>query len=182
MTATTFKEQLVGTNGITLNKISLDEADPLLKLLELNRDFFLGFEFVPPKHETADELTQTIMYLMDKERNMQGVAYVVYRHRQILGQFTVNEVDWTESWANIGYWLGEHSIGQGIAYNALSLLINYCVNVLQLRKIIATTAVSNISSQKLLEKVGFSKSRLIENAIYIRGKRVNDYEYILEKS
>lgn len=61
--------------------------------------------------------------------------------------------------AEVGYWLGRDSWGQGLATEALRTLLAHAVDDLGFRRFTAGVAVANAASRRVLEKVGFTASR-----------------------
>jgi RimJ/RimL family protein N-acetyltransferase len=57
--------------------------------------------------------------------------------------------------AEIGYLLGRKYWRQGIMFETLNILLQYCFDALELKRIFAEVDIENISSQKLLLKLGF---------------------------
>ena len=67
--------------------------------------------------------------------------------------------------------------GQGYAYEVLTDVINYGLNILNLPHLVAETQTANIASCRLLEKVGMHKVQVLERfgheqAVYELGKIV----------
>lgn len=175
-----FQDKLICKNGFFLKKISHHDATTLFKVVQSNMEYFSKFDFIAPQFDSLENTHYKIDILLDRELNGTGVSYLVYEQDRLLGQFTLNRINWEKSWATIGYWLCKDAGGKGIAFSALSCLVEYCMELLKLKKLIATTAVSNLASQRLLEKVGFIQSNLIKNALVIRGHNIDDFEYALQ--
>lgn len=58
---------------------------------------------------------------------------------------------------NIGYWLGKKYEGNGYMTRAAKLIVNFCFDELEVRKIEAGVYEGNVGSMKVLEKNGFVK-------------------------
>jgi len=58
--------------------------------------------------------------------------------------------------AEIGYWLGKPHRERGIMSAAMPLFLEYAFNTLRVGKVVARTLVSNLASQRLLERTHFS--------------------------
>lgn len=77
--------------------------------------------------------------------------------------------------------LGEEKFkGKGIAKKATDLLIRKADEIYGLKKIYLYTEIDNIPAQKLFEKCGFVKERLIENDLFYRGKYIDRFYYVLD--
>ncbi|MCO4782450.1 MAG: GNAT family N-acetyltransferase [Candidatus Cloacimonetes bacterium] len=173
-----FIEVILINQQVKLRKILMSDVKELVVLCKNNKDFFRQFDFIAPKFESSGSAKQTIKSLIKREKKLEAVSYLIIEKNMIVGQVTVNKINWSESWADIGYWLAEQSIGRGLALMAVGSLLNYLHDSLKIQKIVATTAVSNFRSQKLLTKLGFTQAKLIRGAVLIHGKEIDDYEYV----
>jgi len=77
--------------------------------------------------------------------------------------------------AEIGYWIAEEFWGQGIASEAVNLLVKYlCKTFYDIEKIYAKVFDSNIASIRVLEKNRFRKEATLEQIAY----KDNEYKDI----
>jgi RimJ/RimL family protein N-acetyltransferase len=82
-----------------------------------------------------------------------------------------------ERQALIGYSLARPFWGKGYAVEAVSCLLAYLFNDLNLHRVIAECDVENVPSWRLLEKLGFRReAHLIEN-IFFKGAYGSEYQY-----
>lgn len=81
--------------------------------------------------------------------------------------------------AETGFMLKASAHGKGYAAEALRLIVDYGFETLNLKKIIAICATSNIASWKLLEKTGFHRESMLPKNTSIGGKSVDDYVYVI---
>jgi len=84
--------------------------------------------------------------------------------------------------AEIGFMIKPTAQGKGFAGEALCLVKNYALTVLNLNKLVATCSVNNAGSFKLLEKHGFIREGCLKQNVIIMGKYVDDYIYGFCKS
>lgn len=68
--------------------------------------------------------------------------------------------------AEIGYWIGEPYWGQGIATNALQIIINYGFKILGMEKLYAGCFEFNQASQKVLVKAGLRREAILKKAVF----------------
>ncbi len=79
----------------------------------------------------------------------------------LVGGFEISNVMyWPKQSATIGYWISEACAGQGYATEVLVNMTAWGFKNFNLVKIEAGTMISNIASQKVLTKAGFSKEGL----------------------
>jgi len=78
--------------------------------------------------------------------------------------------------ADLGYAIGFNYWGQGIATNAVKILLSKVFHEFpDLRRLQAFTVLENISSQRVLEKVGFYREGMLRKVFYFKGNFVDFY-------
>ncbi|KOO47964.1 GNAT family N-acetyltransferase [Viridibacillus arvi] len=79
--------------------------------------------------------------------------------------------------AFVGYSVDKRYIGQGIASEALELVIKFGFEDLSLHRIEAYVSPNNIGSVRVLEKAGFLREGLLRKLLYINGNWEDHYLY-----
>lgn len=80
------------------------------------------------------------------------------------------EIGWT--------WIGEKFQGTGINAICKELLLDYCFNTLNLRRVEFKIDIKNLKSQKAIEKIGAIKEGLMRNyGIQSYGESEGTYVY-----
>lgn len=72
--------------------------------------------------------------------------------------------------ANVGYLVDAPLRGQGVATTALHLVIREAFDELRLHRIDAGVLVTNVASQRVLEKTGFRRIGVLERHFFIAGE------------
>lgn len=67
--------------------------------------------------------------------------------------------------AEIGYWLGEHYWGRGIATEAVRILTTWAFSTFTLERIYAGVFGWNPASSRVLEKAGYEREAVLRNAV-----------------
>ena len=171
--------QIQCKDELRLKAVFLEDAESFLTVITENQKHFSRFEFIAPTFETLQEIQDVIQSLCIHKTSYSGASYGLWNEEFLLGLFTINQIDWANRTADIGFWLTETSTGKGFARIALKSLINCCSGVLNLNVLTAHTAVSNIRSQSVLEKAGFNRKNLLKDHIHVRGKSVDEFLYTL---
>ncbi len=81
--------------------------------------------------------------------------------------------------AEIGYWIGEPFWGQGIATQAIGLLVLYAFEKMDLVRLHAGVFEYNLGSMRVLEKNGFAKEGISKKAIFKNGKFWEEHRFAL---
>ncbi|MBJ7577561.1 GNAT family N-acetyltransferase [Devosia sp. MC532] len=72
--------------------------------------------------------------------------------------------------ANLGYWMGQRYAGQGIMSRAVSLLIPFAFETLDLHRLHAAFIPNNRASRRVLEKNGFKEEGFADHYLQIDGR------------
>lgn len=83
--------------------------------------------------------------------------------------------------AELGYWLAEKEWGKGIMTEASQKIIEFGFNNLKLKKIHAYTFLANTASQRVLEKAGLKKIKMVPRRSEKEGKKIDEYYFEIEK-
>ncbi len=83
--------------------------------------------------------------------------------------------------ADVGYALLPQAQGQGYASEALRAICDYGFTTLGIHAINAWVLGNNLGSSRLLEKQGFVRIQVLENAFHLNGVDYDDWIYRLER-
>jgi len=83
--------------------------------------------------------------------------------------------------AELGYWLSEEYWGQGIMTGAIKEMVNYGFETFDITRIFARPFGTNLASQRVLEKAGFTLEARLTNALYKNGEYVDELIYAIRK-
>ncbi len=83
--------------------------------------------------------------------------------------------------AELGYWLGEDYWGNGIITKAIIQMIDFGFKTYDITRIYARPFGSNLPSQRVLEKAGFTLEARIEKNIYKNGEVLDELIYAVRR-
>ncbi len=83
--------------------------------------------------------------------------------------------------AELGYWLAEEHWGKGITTEAIKRMLDYGFKTWDLKRIFARPFGTNIGSQRVLEKAGFTLEARLENTIFKNGDYTDELIYAIRK-
>lgn len=101
----------------------------------------------------------------------EGIA-ILYNDK-IAGTICFNEINKSNKYGVIGYWLGENFQGKGIMTKSLKTVINIAFKELNLNRIELRIADENMQSRKIPEKLGFKNEGIIRQGGYLYDHYVN---------
>ncbi|WP_153914343.1 GNAT family N-acetyltransferase [Shewanella sp. TC10] len=87
---------------------------------------------------------------------------------QLMGDIALHFID--KQQIEIGFTIAQDYQQQGIAYEAVSAVIEYLFNSLNKHRIVATTDAENLASMALLLKLGFRKEGHYLQNIFFKGR------------
>lgn len=83
--------------------------------------------------------------------------------------------------AEMGYWLAEPYWGQGIITRAVKQMIEYGFQHFDITRIFARPFGTNIASQKVLEKTGFTLEAKFDKTFFKNGEYLDEWVYAIRK-
>ena len=121
---------------------------------------------------------------LDKDSDMYSWTIFLKETDKPIGQITVqpNERYIDLNIRNIGWYINPELQGQGLAYEAASIVLDFMFNEVDIERIETEAVIENPASWKLMEKLGFIRTGTIK-ASY-KDMNENDiykYTYILTK-
>jgi RimJ/RimL family protein N-acetyltransferase len=82
----------------------------------------------------------------------------------VLGGCGLDQINWVNQTANLGYWVRTSRTRQGVATAASKLLVRFGFEHLQLKRIDVVTSIDNIPSARVAEKLNPSKKKRVKNS------------------
>jgi [ribosomal protein S5]-alanine N-acetyltransferase len=107
--------------------------------------------------------------------------WIVQAHRQPVGWVTLVVHSWEHGLGEWGYSLTTPFQGRGIMPRALHQLLLDLFGRTRLHRIEARTAIGNLRSQRVLERLGFQREGLLRAYFQLHGEWVDNYLYGLVK-
>jgi [ribosomal protein S5]-alanine N-acetyltransferase len=156
---------------ISLKKLSLETSskDYLSWLYNYNVIKFTEARLVP---KTQSDVVDFIENGNDFKNFTFGIFHI--KDNIHIGNIKLGNINWVHRFADIGLIIGDTSYwGQGIATEAISLIINYSFNFLNLRKLYAGAYNVNTNSIKAFKKNGFTISHIEKNKYFFEGNYVD---------
>jgi RimJ/RimL family protein N-acetyltransferase len=87
------------------------------------------------------------------------------------------QADIHEKSAEIGYWLAEEYWGQGIMAQAIQEIVAYGFRTFDVVRIFARPFSTNLNSQRVLEKAGFTLEARLKKALFKNGEFMDELIY-----
>ena len=98
---------------------------------------------------------------------------------EIIGIISLMHIDNSHRSAEVGYWLGNQYWRRGITKEALTLILDFGFNTLQLVKIYAKVLHPNLPSIRLLQSAGFRYEGRIRKSVLREGSWFDELLFAL---
>ncbi|MCG9791211.1 GNAT family N-acetyltransferase [Flavobacterium algicola] len=176
-----FSSELILENeSILLRPLFFEDID---KIESISYDKELG-EF-GAKVKNRDDLVNYFKFCLNAKKEKELYPLIIIKKEDngpigltMFGNFSFQnkrlEIGWT--------WIGEKFQGTGINATCKALLLDYCFNTLNLRRVEFKIDVKNLKSQKAIEKIGAVKEGFLRNYnIQSYGESDGTYVYSILK-
>ncbi len=148
---------------VLLRPLEQEDLDFLYQLENNTATWKVSNTLSPYSRFALEQYLQSIEDIfVNKQLRLVIVQHTTYK---AIGCIDLFDFDPHHQRAGIGIYVEEAFRNQGIATEALQLLINYCFQVLLLHQVYCNVGVNNQQSLKLFEQAGFSKCGLKKNWI-----------------
>lgn len=164
---------IINGNDITLNQISEKDIDNLFNIY--NNDKVFEYCGILPKHNK--KTVENMIGHFERDFNKKSrIKFGIFKDDQMLGIIECYDFKKKIDMLTIGYYLAEEYWNKGYATKALSLLVEYLFNEIEVNRIQAEVMIENNYSKKVLLKNGFMKEGTIRQGAFWPGKGIVDYE------
>jgi RimJ/RimL family protein N-acetyltransferase len=160
-------------DGVALRRLRARDASPFAAAFK--EDPTLGEQIGADEDPTENGVRRFIARQpgLRARGEFLGLAVTDASKRPFLGHVMLHTVAWRHRRAEIGYWLVPSARGRGIGRTAVSLLVDWAFEALELDRIEITTTPHNEAARKLAQSLGFSAEGVMVARNLERGKRVD---------
>ena len=159
---------ILSSSRLTLRDIRLSDAREILAMRANGR----VNQFIPrPTMQTEEEAVALIEKTNEayKNRIAIGWAGVLRENEAIVGTCGFNSIDAYNLRAEIGGELDVNYWGKNIALEAVSLIVQFGLETMNLHTIEAKVSPNNRGAIYLMEQFGFVKEAHFKDRVYVRG-------------
>jgi len=95
--------------------------------------------------------------------------FAVLANGEFAGGCGLNNINWLDRVANLGYWVRTSASRQGVATKAARAVIDWAFAETALQRIEIVTAVGNSASQRVAEKLGATQDAVLRKRTVVNG-------------
>lgn len=170
---------MIGKN-IQLKQFSIDQAGPFYNSIHDEIDPSDDYRVrLQEKYSTLDKVEARIIDAVDNKFKVDETPdFFIYYKSELAGIFEFAPLEKNKKFVEVGYWLYRKYRRKGILSAIFPEMIAYAKsNFSKRERLIATTPLDNIPSQKLLEKIGFQNTGKVHEFKKEHGIVEKDIEY-----
>ncbi|GAC66940.1 GNAT family N-acetyltransferase [Gordonia soli] len=118
-----------------------------------------------------------------RRRTRNGAAFpsVIEVDGEFAGQCNLEWIDGDNGTTEVGIWISRRYVGDRIAFAAISLVIDFAFDTLDLQRITAPIHVDNAAAQHLADRTGFVREGTMRNYTDAGGERADHVLYALTR-
>jgi ribosomal-protein-alanine N-acetyltransferase len=167
-------------NDVRLRLVKVKDSKAMERLILGNREWLRPWEATNPEGPTSFDIRAQIRMLLKQMDNNTCLPFVIEVDGKIVGQLNVaNILFGSVSSCVIGYWVAPEVAGRGIIPTAVALVCDYLFNVVGIHRVEIDIRPENLSSLRVVEKLGFRYEGLKERYIHINGAWRDHYIFAL---
>lgn len=174
--------QIIIDDNLTLQLIQPSHAKALFDLVMTNSVYLK--EWLPwvIKTKTMQDTLDYISIVDEAYYQKKGIVFSIFYKKKMAGQIGLKNIDLSNKYASIGYWIGQQYQGKGIMSTSVVALVNYAFREYHLNRLEIACGDYNIKSQAIPIRLGFQKEGVLRQREYIDGKFIDLYLYAMVKN
>lgn len=160
------------SGSVGLRPLSARDASAWRQVRALNLEWLGPWDAtVPPgDHSAPSTFRDMVRELRRQARQGRALPFAVTYDDTFVGQLTVSHiVGGSARWAQIGYWVDRAYAGRGVIPTAVAMAVDHCFFELGLHRVEVAIRPENVSSLRVVEKLGFREFGYAEGYLHIDG-------------
>lgn len=152
------------TDRTVLKKYRVGDGRLFFELIENNRRrLFHSFPIIISTVTNEVNAELFIRSRLNEWTEQQSFTFAVWNQEEtnLIGHFSIKNIDWTIPRAELAYFLSYEFEGKGIMTEVLTKIISLCFLELGMNKLFVRVITSNDKSYKVAEKCGFIREGII---------------------
>lgn len=165
---------------IVVRLANVRDAKVLKQLILENRSWLRPWEATHPHAPNNFDVKGQLRLLRGYYKEGLCIPFVIEYRNEVVGQLNVSSIiHGSLSSGVLGYWIAPNVAGLGITPTAVALVCDYLFERVGLHRIEIDIRPENISSLRVVQKLGFRYEGLKERFIHINGAWRDHYVFAL---
>jgi ribosomal-protein-serine acetyltransferase len=165
-----------------LRLIDRQHGEELFKLLDSNRGHLRRWHPWVDTLRSASEVERTIAVWQQLSVNNRGFYAGIWFKGRFCGMINHQNVDWSNRWTALSYWLDAAHQGQGIMTACCQKMVSHGFNTWKLNRITIECATENTRSRAVAERLGFKFEGIVRGIEWLHDRYVDHAMYGLLRS
>jgi ribosomal-protein-serine acetyltransferase len=140
------------------------DAPTLYQLIVENRDFLRPWFSFPDAIQSISDAGAYIQRQHERWTQRGEFWAGLWSEQKLAGAAGVYVLDRDNASAELGYWLGVHATGQGLATRACRTLLDYLFDEVRVNRIVIQCGTTNHTSIAVAERLGFQREGILRKA------------------
>ncbi|MQR94574.1 GNAT family N-acetyltransferase [Fictibacillus phosphorivorans] len=172
---------MIETDRLILRKVTLDDAKEMFDYLS-DSEVVKHMGIAP--YQTVEAVHEEVEWYHSILKEQTGIRWgiTLKNSDKVIGSCGFLNRNGKHFRTEVGFELNKEYWGKGVAREALEAVVTFGFKHMKLERIEALIEPGNISSQNLVEKIGFVKEGLLRHYEYTCGKFDDLFIYSLLKS
>ena len=168
------------TSAVTLAPLQLDDVDAMAEMTDRNREDLAEVSPSDASADGVDGMRRRIERVLAEVDGGQRVYWTIRVDGVIAGDIVLSHIQrGALQRANLGYMVDNRHRGRGVATTAARLAVERAFGEVGLHRVEAGTKLDNVASQRVLERVGFTRVGVQRALLHIAGRWEDHYLYEL---
>ncbi len=126
---------------------------------------------------TVEACTAHLSYVMEASKEDELFEWHIFANDKLCGAIRLNKIELGNHKASIAYYIGENCQGQGMASSSVRAVLGYCFDKLGFNRIELQCTSSNLASQHVAKRLGFTWEGMLRQAELLDGEYVDLFVY-----
>lgn len=160
------------SGSVGLRPLSLRDSGAWRSVRGRNLEWLTPWDATVPVGDLSAPATFRAMVRELRRQARQGRAlpFAVTYDETFVGQLTVSHiVGGSARWAQMGYWIDRDFAGRGVIPTAVAMAVDHCFFEVGLHRVEIAIRPENVSSLRVVEKLGFREFGYAEGYLHIDG-------------
>lgn len=154
--------------NLSLRPLTPHDAGRLFAHIEHNREHLREWLDEADIVLTKDDARHWLEKASEQAVQGRGIFGGLFEDDQLIGTAGFHHLDREDGTVEIGYWLAESAVGQGIMTDTVSALVRYAFEELRLNKVEIVCPELNERSRAIPERLGFTLEGIRREAMLLR--------------
>jgi ribosomal-protein-serine acetyltransferase len=160
-----------------LRLIDSRHAEELFRLVDANRDYLRRWHPWVDKVHVAADMGRMISVWQEQHAANRGFCAGIWFDGRLCGTIAHLNVDWTNRWTALSYWLDAAHQGQGIMTASCRAMVEHAFQTWQLNRITIECAAENVRSRAVAERLGFKLEGIVREVEWLHDHHADHAVY-----